>query len=265
MPAACVAGAKRFVDTRRKCRPSPTRRSSGCAVYAPGSACEAAASPRATLTWRKVFPAAGPTITSLVGVAGGERVLDPAHDETPSTDISRFPGRQRAMRLLWAIGVACLLGACGGSPVQPGAARGHPARRGASAPGRFLRLGRKPECRGRHQYAAPGALQIDAGLLVRQATGAARSEGIRAGDLIVAINDVRLEHVEDFTHTLSRMLPGRTVALLVMRDRRLAYVPVRIPERRSRPSSRWRPQAARPVALNVPSGQERSCARGCPA
>lgn len=128
MPAAFIAGAKRFVDTRRKCRPSPTRRSSGCGVHAPGSACELSAAQR----------------------------------------------RQ---------------------------------------------------------------LRIDAGLLVRQATGAARSEGIRAGDLIVAINDVRLERVEDFIHTLSSMLPGRTVAMPVMRDRRLAYVPVRIPERRGSPSS----------------------------
>ena len=65
--------------------------------------------------------------------------------------------------------------------------------------------------------------------MVRDAAGLARSEGIRAGDLIVAVNDMRLEKVDDFRRSLSRIPPGRTVALLVMRDGRMAYVPVRIP------------------------------------
>ncbi|CAN7702013.1 trypsin-like peptidase domain-containing protein [Variovorax sp. LjRoot290] len=77
-------------------------------------------------------------------------------------------------------------------------------------------------------------LRIDGGLLVREATGAARSEGIRSGDLIVAINDTRLERVDDFARTLAQMPPGQTIALLVMRDRRLAYVPVQLPAQRQR-------------------------------
>ncbi|RST53060.1 trypsin-like peptidase domain-containing protein [Variovorax sp. MHTC-1] len=72
-------------------------------------------------------------------------------------------------------------------------------------------------------------LRIDGGLLVREAAGLARSEGVRAGDLIIAVNDMRLENVDDFRRSLSRIPAGRTVALLVMRDRRMAYVPVRIP------------------------------------
>lgn len=71
--------------------------------------------------------------------------------------------------------------------------------------------------------------------MVREATGAARSEGIRAGDVIVALNDMRVDRVEDFKQALARVPPGRTVALLVMRDRRLAYVPVRLPEGRVSP------------------------------
>ncbi|VTU31046.1 putative periplasmic serine endoprotease DegP-like precursor [Variovorax sp. PBL-H6] len=74
-------------------------------------------------------------------------------------------------------------------------------------------------------------LRIDAGLLVRESSGLARSEGIRAGDLIIAINDQRLERVDDFRQALSHVKTGRTVALLVMRDRRLAYVPVKISTR----------------------------------
>ncbi|MBB3176837.1 trypsin-like peptidase domain-containing protein [Variovorax sp. Sphag1AA] len=80
-------------------------------------------------------------------------------------------------------------------------------------------------------------LGIDGGLVVREAAGAARSEGIRAGDLIVAVNDTRIDHIEDFQRTLSTIAPGRSVALLVWRDRRLAYVPVRLPERALKPAS----------------------------
>ncbi len=71
--------------------------------------------------------------------------------------------------------------------------------------------------------------------MVREATGAARSEGIRAGDLIVAVNDARVDRVEDFRRSLSGLPPGRTVALLVSRDRGLAYVPVRRPDARIGP------------------------------
>jgi len=70
---------------------------------------------------------------------------------------------------------------------------------------------------------------------VRESAGLARSEGIRAGDLIVALNDQRIERVEDFRRVVSRLPAGRTVALLVMRDRRLAYVPVRIAGRPASP------------------------------
>ncbi|MDM0036917.1 trypsin-like peptidase domain-containing protein [Variovorax sp. J22P271] len=69
-------------------------------------------------------------------------------------------------------------------------------------------------------------LGSDGGLMVREATGLARSEGIRAGDIIVAVNDTRLDRIEDFRIKLAATAPGRMVALLVLRDRRLAYVPV---------------------------------------
>ncbi|MET3494429.1 trypsin-like peptidase domain-containing protein [Variovorax boronicumulans] len=72
-------------------------------------------------------------------------------------------------------------------------------------------------------------LRIDSGLLVRDASGLARSEGIRAGDVVVALNTVKLYRLDDFKHTLAQVAPGTTIALLVMRDRRLAYVAVRLP------------------------------------
>jgi serine protease Do len=67
------------------------------------------------------------------------------------------------------------------------------------------------------------------GLLVRDAVGAARSEGIRAGDLIVAVNDQPLAQLADFQRVLENAPPGSMVALLVLRDGRPAYVPLRMP------------------------------------
>jgi len=79
-------------------------------------------------------------------------------------------------------------------------------------------------------------LQIDSGLMVRESVGLARSEGIGVGDVIVALNTTKLLRTEDFRQGLARAAPGSTVALLVLRDRRLAYVAVHVPaSRRSRP------------------------------
>jgi serine protease Do len=75
-------------------------------------------------------------------------------------------------------------------------------------------------------------LGIDGGLLVRQAAGLSRSEGIQPGDVIIAANDIRLDSVEDFDRVLSRLEPGAGLALLVLRDRQAAYVPFRIPAAR---------------------------------
>ena len=75
-------------------------------------------------------------------------------------------------------------------------------------------------------------LNIDSGLMVREAGGLARSEGIRAGDVVVAVNTTKLYRVEDLGQALARIPAGNMVALLVMRDRRLAYVAVRLPASR---------------------------------
>lgn len=72
------------------------------------------------------------------------------------------------------------------------------------------------------------------GLLVREAAGAARSEGVRTGDVIVAINETAVDRVDAYVHILSRLPAGRTAALLVRRDKGLAYIPVRLPERAAR-------------------------------
>lgn len=80
-------------------------------------------------------------------------------------------------------------------------------------------------------------LGIEGGLFVREAAGAARSEGLRPGDVVLAVNAARLHHVEDFHRALSRLPAGRVVALLVLRDRRPVYVAVTVPARRARTHS----------------------------
>lgn len=77
-------------------------------------------------------------------------------------------------------------------------------------------------------------LHVKDGLMVRLAAGSARSEGIRAGDLILAVNDMPLRSVAEFTRILSRMPASGTVALLVRRSGRTVYVPIALPERAAR-------------------------------
>lgn len=162
------------------------------------------------------------------GLASGDVVA--AIDGTPLSHFAelqqqiaaRAPGtrsrldiwRRGSMRTVWAT-----------LSEQPSAAAPMPdAPEPAWNDGLGLLLGELPPMQRRQ-------MQLDGGLLVREATGAARSEGIRAGDLVVAINEQALEHVDDFRQAISRLPAGHTVALLVMRERRLAYVPVRVPPR----------------------------------
>ncbi|MEJ8826993.1 trypsin-like peptidase domain-containing protein [Variovorax humicola] len=77
-------------------------------------------------------------------------------------------------------------------------------------------------------------LGIEEGLLVRESAGAARTEGIRPGDIVMAINDRSVDRVADMGRILAGMAAGRTAALLVQRNGRRAYVPVEVPERSAR-------------------------------
>ncbi len=90
----------------------------------------------------------------------------------------------------------------------------------AAQDGLGLRLGELPAQRRQ-------LLRLEGGLLVQESGGAARSEGIRAGDVLVAVNDRPVARVEDFKAALAQLPAGQPVALLMMRDRRLTYVPVR--------------------------------------
>lgn len=69
-------------------------------------------------------------------------------------------------------------------------------------------------------------LKLTGGLLVREASGAARSEGIRPGDLLMAVNDHRVWRVDEFRSIVERLPRNRTAALLILRNLRPIYVPV---------------------------------------
>jgi len=82
------------------------------------------------------------------------------------------------------------------------------------------------------------ALGVDSGLLVRAAAGVARSEGIRAGDVIVALNGEGLMRVDDYAHRLERLPAARQAALLVLRDGHLSFVAVPLPDPSARRDAR---------------------------
>jgi serine protease Do len=72
-------------------------------------------------------------------------------------------------------------------------------------------------------------LGIERGLLVRSVRGPALKAGIRPGDAIVAINDAPVSRVVEYNQALAEAAPGGVVALLVLREGTLVYVPVRLP------------------------------------
>jgi serine protease Do len=73
-----------------------------------------------------------------------------------------------------------------------------------------------------------GELRTEGGLLVRSVRGPALTSGIQAGDVIVAINDRKVDRVADLNDALAAAAPGASVALLIQRAGALAYVPVHL-------------------------------------
>jgi serine protease Do len=72
-------------------------------------------------------------------------------------------------------------------------------------------------------------LETEGGLLVRGVRGPALKAGIQRGDVILAIDDLEVDRVADFNKALAKVPAGGTVALLVLRDGGLLYVPVVLP------------------------------------
>jgi serine protease Do len=71
-------------------------------------------------------------------------------------------------------------------------------------------------------------LGIEGGLLVHGVGNPALKAGIQEGDVILAVNDARVERVSDLNRALAQVPPRGTVALLVLRGGSLRYVPVQL-------------------------------------
>lgn len=71
------------------------------------------------------------------------------------------------------------------------------------------------------------SLGLPYGLTVVKAGSAAERAGLRAGDVIYAVNRRKLRSVEDFTRSVAER-PGASLELMVRRGRSDFYVPVEI-------------------------------------
>jgi serine protease Do len=73
------------------------------------------------------------------------------------------------------------------------------------------------------------ALEGAGGVLVRAVSGPALKAGVQQGDIIVAINDTKVERIADFNRLVGKLPSGSSVALLILRRGVLLYVAVRLP------------------------------------
>jgi serine protease Do len=72
------------------------------------------------------------------------------------------------------------------------------------------------------------ALQLDHGVLVHRAEGAALQAGIQPGDIILRLNNTQVKNVAQLRDLIAKNA-GQNVALLVRRGQDALYVPLRIP------------------------------------
>ena len=73
---------------------------------------------------------------------------------------------------------------------------------------------------------APGVGPDDPGLYVQGASGSARQAGLRYGDALVAVNDLRVAGLADFDAAVHDIPEGDTLALLIVRGASRSYVPI---------------------------------------
>ena len=66
--------------------------------------------------------------------------------------------------------------------------------------------------------------ELDHGLVVQDVTGAAERAGVRAGDVIVAVNNTPVKSVDELKTLIDKS--GKTVALLVQRNDARIFIPV---------------------------------------
>ncbi len=72
------------------------------------------------------------------------------------------------------------------------------------------------------------ALDIDQGVLVEDATGDAARSGIRTGDVILAVNNIKISSVAGFRKAIAAVPVGKSVAILIRRGEGSLYIPLKI-------------------------------------
>jgi serine protease Do len=72
------------------------------------------------------------------------------------------------------------------------------------------------------------ALDIEQGVLVEDATGDAARSGIRTGDVILAVNNIKISSVAGFHKVIAAVPVGKSVAILIRRGEGSLYIPLKI-------------------------------------
>lgn len=70
-------------------------------------------------------------------------------------------------------------------------------------------------------------LKIDGGVVVDASEGAAARSGLRAGDLILQLNNVEVKDAKQFNAMVAKLDPKKSAAVLVRRDETTQYVVIR--------------------------------------
>nr|WP_308600747.1 PDZ domain-containing protein [Massilia sp. Dwa41.01b] len=70
-------------------------------------------------------------------------------------------------------------------------------------------------------------LRIEGGVMVESSEGRAATAGIRAGDLILQMNNVEIKDTAQFNALASKLDPKKSVAVLVRRDNATQYLVVK--------------------------------------
>ncbi len=72
------------------------------------------------------------------------------------------------------------------------------------------------------------ALDLDHGVLVEEATGDAARAGIRTGDVVLAVNNIKITSIEAYRKAVSAVAAGKTVAILIRRGEGSLYIPLKL-------------------------------------
>lgn len=168
---------------------------------------------------------AGVRASDVILKFGGKRVE--SSSDLPRIVASTAPGSKVPV-LLWRKGNTLEVALIVGEIIDPNertAATDDPADAQTQS---VLRLGLSVKELTSEQKAE---LQVDGGLLVVDAKGAAARTEIQRGDVILAIGNIEIRTVSQFNEILKQVPPGRNIALLVRRNDGTVYIPVRLDEK----------------------------------